>query len=112
MISTRKYNFIDQSLMSKISYINFEIQKLREQKKKNRRKKTKFIKKEVKTWSRSTTINLAMKNFTINVHNGKRFIPIKITEKMVGHKLGEFAYTHIFNGHSKKKKGKKITKKK
>uniref|UniRef100_UPI00300307E7 ribosomal protein S19 n=1 Tax=Prototheca cerasi TaxID=2509258 RepID=UPI00300307E7 len=111
MNSIRKYKFFDKSLMLKISYINFEIQKLKEQKRKNKRKKTKFIKKEVKTWSRSTTINLAMKNFTINVHNGKKFIPIKITEKMVGHKLGEFAYTHTFSGHSKKKKGKKTTKK-
>uniref|UniRef100_UPI00300284C0 ribosomal protein S19 n=1 Tax=Prototheca vistulensis TaxID=2689584 RepID=UPI00300284C0 len=112
MISIKKYNFFDKSLMIKISKINFEIQKLKEQKRKNRRKKTKFIKKEAKTWSRSTTINLAMKNFTINVHNGKKFIPVKITEKMVGHKLGEFAFTRIFTGHSKKKKGKKITKKK
>lgn len=111
MTSIKKYNFFDKSLMMKIIEINHEIQKLRDKKRKNRRKKTKFIKKEAKTWSRSTTINLTMKNFTINVHNGKKFIPIKITEKMVGHKLGEFAFTRTFNGHSKKKKGKKTTKK-
>uniref|UniRef100_UPI0030017556 ribosomal protein S19 n=1 Tax=Prototheca cookei TaxID=2509259 RepID=UPI0030017556 len=112
MISIKKYHFFDKSLMYKISKINDDIQQLREQKRKNRRKKTKFIKKETKTWSRATTINMAMKNFTINVHNGKKFIPIKITEKMIGHKLGEFALTRTFTGHSKKKKGKKTTKKK
>lgn len=111
MISIKKYNFFDKSLMIQIVKINHEIQKLKDQKRKNRRKKTKFIKKEAKTWSRATTINLTMKNFTINVHNGKKFIPVKITEKMVGHKLGEFAFTRTFNGHSKKKKGKKTTKK-
>ena len=58
-------------------------------------------KKEViKTWSRRSTIYPDFVGFTIAVHNGKEFIPVYITEDMVGHKLGEFALTRKFNGHS------------
>ncbi|AGS33449.1 30S ribosomal subunit protein S19 (S15e) [Candidatus Karelsulcia muelleri str. Sulcia-ALF] len=57
-------------------------------------------KKIIKTWSRSSTITPEFIGNTIAVHNGKIFIPIYISENMVGHKLGEFAPTRIFRGHS------------
>ncbi|WP_259285614.1 30S ribosomal protein S19 [Candidatus Karelsulcia muelleri] len=61
-------------------------------------------KKIIKTWSRSSTITPEFIGNTIAVHNGKIFIPIYIYENMVGHKLGEFAPTRIFRGHSGSKK--------
>ena len=57
-------------------------------------------KKVIKTWSRDSTISPDFVGYTLAVHNGKQFIPIYITENMVGHKLGEFAPTRIFKGHS------------
>ena len=57
----------------------------------------------VKTWSRRSTIIPDMVGFTIAVHNGMKFIPVYITENMVGHKLGEFAMTRTFRGHSGRK---------
>jgi small subunit ribosomal protein S19 len=64
-------------------------------------------KKEViKTWSRSSTITPEFVGLTIAVHNGNKFIPVYVTENMVGHKLGEFAPTRTFRGHADKK-GKK-----
>ena len=67
------------------------------------------MKKEViKTWSRSSMISPDFVGHTIAVHNGNKFIPVYITENMVGHKLGEFAPTRIFRGHAcQKDKGKK-----
>ncbi len=59
-------------------------------------------KKVVKTWSRRSTILPEFVGHTIAVHNGKKFIPVYITENMVGHKLGEFSPTRIFKGHSVK----------
>ena len=56
----------------------------------------------IKTWSRRTTISPDFVGHTLAVHNGNKFIPIYITENMVGHKLGEFAPTRIFRGHSGK----------
>lgn len=53
----------------------------------------------IRTWSRSSTIMPAMIGLTIAVHNGRRHVPIFITENMVGHKLGEFALTRTFRGH-------------
>src|SRR5205809_4623669 len=53
-----------------------------------------------KTWSRRSTVTPEMVGHTIAVHNGKKFIPVYITENMVGHKLGEFAPTRTFKGHS------------
>jgi len=53
----------------------------------------------IKTWSRASTILPAMIGLTIAVHNGRRHVPIFITENMVGHKLGEFSLTRIFKGH-------------
>jgi len=62
----------------------------------------------VKTWSRSSMISPDFVGQTIAVHNGNKFIPVYITENMVGHKLGEFAPTRIFRGHAgNKDKGKK-----
>jgi small subunit ribosomal protein S19 len=57
-------------------------------------------KKVVKTWSRRSTIVPEMIGHTLAVHNGKKFIPVYVTEQMVGHKLGEFAPTRTFKGHS------------
>ena len=54
----------------------------------------------IKTWSRRSTITPDMVGLTFGVHNGKRHIPIYVTENMVGHKLGEFAPTRTFKGHS------------
>jgi len=54
----------------------------------------------IKTWSRRSTITPEMVGHTIAVHNGKKFIPIYISENMVSHKLGEFAATRIFKGHT------------
>jgi small subunit ribosomal protein S19 len=56
----------------------------------------------IKTWSRSSTILPQMVGFTIGVHDGRRHVPIFITENMVGHKLGEFALTRTFRGHTSK----------
>ena len=55
----------------------------------------------IKTWSRRSTILPDFVGLTIAVHNGKQHIPVYITENMVGHKLGEFAHTRVFKGHSK-----------
>ena len=54
----------------------------------------------IKTWSRRSTINPEMVGHTLAVHNGKKFVPVYISENMVGHKLGEFAPTRTFKGHS------------
>lgn len=63
-------------------------------------------KKQIKTWSRRSIIFPEMVGLTINVYNGRKFIPVYITENLVGHKLGEFAPTRIFFGHSgSEKKG-------
>jgi small subunit ribosomal protein S19 len=59
-------------------------------------------KKVIRTWSRRSTILPEMVSLTIAVHNGKKFIPVFVTENMVGHKLGEFSPTRIFKGHSAK----------
>ena len=58
--------------------------------------------KPIKTWSRRSTVIPEMVGHTIAVHNGKKFIPVYVTENMVGHKLGEFSPTRTFKGHSVK----------
>lgn len=58
--------------------------------------------KVIKTWSRRSTVTPDMVALTIAVHNGKKFIPVYVTENMVGHKLGEFAPTRSFRGHAAK----------
>lgn len=60
----------------------------------------------IKTWSRASTITPDFVNLTFAVHNGNKFIPVYVTENMVGHKLGEFAPTRTFRGHADKKKKK------
>ena len=55
---------------------------------------------DIRTWSRASTIVEEMINLTISVHDGRRFIPVLISENMIGHKLGEFATTRTFRGHS------------
>lgn len=61
-------------------------------------------KKMIKTWSRRSTIMPEFIGITFAIHNGRKFIPIYITENMVGHKLGEFAPTRTFKGHSRSEK--------
>lgn len=56
----------------------------------------------IKTWSRRSTITPDMIGLTFAVHNGKKFIPVYVTENMVGHKLGEFSPTRTYHGHGKK----------
>ncbi len=81
--SFKKGPYVDEKLLNKIKELN--------------RKRKKAI---IKTWSRNSTIFPIMVGHTIAVHNGKRHIPIYVTENMVGHKLGEFAPTRFFKGHS------------
>lgn len=87
--SLRKGPFVDASLMKKVKALN------------------ESGKKEViKTWSRRSTIFPDFIGHTFAVHNGKEFIPVYVTEDMVGHKLGEFALTRKFGGHGSDKESK------
>ena len=61
----------------------------------------------IKTWSRRSTITPEAIGLTFAVHNGRKFVPVFVTENMVGHKLGEFAPTRTFHGHASDKKGKR-----
>ncbi len=61
-------------------------------------------KKVIKTWSRRSTILPEMIGLTLAVHNGKKFMPVYVSENMIGHKLGEFAPTRTYTGHADKKK--------
>lgn len=63
-------------------------------------------KKAIKTWSRRSTILPEAVGLTFNVHNGRNFTPVYVTENMIGHKLGEFAPTRTFHGHADKKSAK------
>src|SRR3954451_10135228 len=83
--STKKGPFVDGFLTTRIEAMNSRNEK-----------------KVLRTWSRRSTISPEMVGHTIAVHNGKKFIPVYITENMVGHKLGEFSFTRIFKGHSMK----------
>jgi small subunit ribosomal protein S19 len=87
--SIHKGPFVDQHLVRKIEGLN-----------------TTHQRRVVKTWSRRSTIVPDMVGHTIAVHNGQKFVPVFITENMVGHKLGEFALTRTFRGHSGTKKDK------
>jgi small subunit ribosomal protein S19 len=80
--SVKKGPFVDAKLLKKIEGMN----------KVNERR-------VVKTWARRSTISPEFVGHTLAVHNGNKFIPVYITENMVGHKLGEFAATRIFRGH-------------
>lgn len=83
--STKKGPAVDSKLMKKVDMLIRSGQKA-----------------IIKTWARSSTIMPAMVGLTIGVHNGRRHVPIFITENMVGHKLGEFAPTRTFRGHVSK----------
>jgi len=85
--SVKKGPFIDIHLAAKVAKAHAESSK-----------------KPIKTWSRRSTILPDFIGLTIAVHNGKQHVPIMITENMVGHKLGEFAATRMFKGHSAAKK--------
>lgn len=64
----------------------------------------------IKTWSRRSTVLPEMVGLTFAVHNGKKFVPVFVTENMVGHKLGEFSPTRTFHGHAGDKKSKAVKK--
>ncbi|MEY2412909.1 MAG: small subunit ribosomal protein [Acidobacteriaceae bacterium] len=83
--STKKGPFVDGHLQVRVDGMNARNEK-----------------KVLRTWSRRSTIIPEMVGHTIAVHNGKKFIPVYITENMVGHKLGEFSFTRQFKGHSMK----------
>src|SRR2546422_4082576 len=83
--SLKKGPFVDGHLRIKVEGLN-----------------TRNEKKVIKTWSRRSTIVPDMIGHTIAVHNGKKFIPVYVTEQMIGHKLGEFAPTRSFKGHAVK----------
>ncbi len=83
--SIKKGPFVDDHLVKKIRRLNETNEKS-----------------VIKTWSRRSTVTPDMVGHTVAVHNGKKFVPIYITENMVGHKLGEFAPTRTFKGHTTK----------
>ena len=83
--SLKKGPFVDTSLLEKIEVMNRGAEK-----------------KVIKTWSRRSTVIPEFVGHTLAVHNGKKFIPVYVTENMVGHKLGEFAPTRLFKGHTTK----------
>ena len=84
--SIKKGPFVDDHLMKKIVVLNTDSKK-----------------QVVKTWSRRSTILPEFIGHTISVHNGHKFVPVFVSENMVGHKLGEFAPTRTFRGHKDKK---------
>jgi small subunit ribosomal protein S19 len=81
--SIKKGPYIDQGLLKKVEEMS-----------------NRGDKRVIKTWSRRSTITPGLVGYTLAVHNGKKFIPVYVTENMVGHKLGEFAPTRIFKSHS------------
>jgi len=83
--SVKKGPFIEQKLMERVEMMNSR----------NERR-------VIKTWSRRSTISPDFVGHTVAVHNGNKFIPVYVTENMVGHKLGEFAPTRLFRGHGGK----------
>ncbi len=87
--SIKKGPYVEESLIEKI-----------------RRAQASGDKSVIKTWSRRSTITPELIGFTFAVHNGKKFIPVFVTENMVGHKLGEFALTRTFFSHSGDRKTK------
>ena len=85
--SIKKGPFVEVSLLAKVDDLN-----------------NKSEKRVVKTWSRRSTVVPEFLGHTIAVHNGRQFVPVYIAENMVGHKLGEFAPTRTYRGHTSKKK--------
>jgi small subunit ribosomal protein S19 len=88
--SLKKGPFIDPKLLNRIEAMN-----------------EKGEKEVIRTWSRASTIFPQMVGHTIAVHDGRRHVPIYITENMVGHRLGEFAPTRTYRGHVQEKRGKR-----
>ncbi|MDF1565008.1 MAG: 30S ribosomal protein S19 [Deltaproteobacteria bacterium] len=88
--SIKKGPFVDDHLVKKVETLNKSNEK-----------------KVVKTWSRRSTVLPEFVGHTFAVHNGRKFIPVFVTENMVGHKLGEFAPTRTFGGHAADRKAKK-----
>ena len=88
--SLKKGPFVDPHLQKKVDAMNRERDK-----------------KVIKSWSRRSTITPDMVGHTIAIHNGRKFVPVYISENMVGHRLGEFALTRTFKGHSGKKAAEK-----
>ena len=88
--SIKKGPFVDDHLMKKVDELNRINQK-----------------RVVKTWSRRSTILPEFVGHTFAVHNGKKFVPVFVTENMVGHKLGEFSPTRTFHGHAADRKSRK-----
>ncbi|MCG6987859.1 MAG: 30S ribosomal protein S19 [Gemmatimonadetes bacterium] len=83
--SVKKGPYVDERLLLRVETMN-----------------SRGEKKVLKTWARASTISPEFVGHTVAVHNGNKFIPVYITENMVGHKLGEFAPTRLFRGHSGK----------
>ena len=81
--SVRKGPYIDEKLLRKVELMNARAEK-----------------RVIKTWARASTISPDFVGHTVAVHNGNKFIPVYVTENMVGHKLGEFATTRTFRGHA------------
>jgi small subunit ribosomal protein S19 len=90
--SSKKGPYIDEKLLEKVL-----------------KTKDQGMKKPIRTWARASSISPEMVGVTLEIHNGKDFISVYITESMVGHKVGEFAQTRKFTGHSKKGKIAKAT---
>ena len=90
--STKKGAFVDAHLQAKVDGMNARNEK-----------------KVLRTWSRRSTVVPEMVGHTIAVHNGKKFIPVYVTENMVGHKLGEFSPTRMFRAHGGSKAAEKVT---
>jgi small subunit ribosomal protein S19 len=89
--SLKKGPFVDESLMKKVMAISEDSNK---------------SSKVIKTWSRRSTITPEFIGLTFAVHNGKKFIPVYVTDNMIGHKLGEFSMTRTYHGHGADKKKK------
>ncbi len=83
--SIKKGPYVQEALLKKVQVLN-----------------SKTGKQVVKTWSRASTILPEFVGHTFGVHNGNKFVPVHVTENMVGHKLGEFSPTRVFKGHSGK----------
>jgi small subunit ribosomal protein S19 len=86
--STKKGPFVDEKLYRKVERMSASTRK-----------------DPIKTWARSCTIVPEFVGYTFQIHNGRSFVDVLVTEDMVGHKLGEFSVTRLFRGHTNKKEG-------
>ncbi|MBI5629616.1 MAG: 30S ribosomal protein S19 [Elusimicrobia bacterium] len=91
--STKKGPYVEQNLLEKVQKLNASGEK-----------------KVIKTWARACTVTPEFVGHTFAVHNGRKFLPVYVTEQMVGHRLGEFSFTRFFKGHgSTHKESKDLT---